>query len=104
MATTFPNSVQAFPTMQDIMASDGALIKQYQEAMQRGDVAAAQSALASIANYNNKIITADMINTVLDTCEAVQKYYNTRYSPAYVVTNTQPTNQLATDFWLEVTS
>lgn len=104
MATTFPNSVQTFPTMQDITISDGALIKQYQEAMQKGDVAAAQSALASIANYNNKIITADMLNTLLDTCKAVQEYYDTRYSPAYIVSSAQPTNQQTTDFWLEVTA
>lgn len=104
MATTFPNSVQTFPTMQDITSSDGAAIKRYQEAMQAGNISVAQSALASITNASNKLVTADLLNTVLDTCEAVQKYYNERYSPAYVVSSTQPTNQQATDFWFEVTT
>ena len=102
MATNFPN--QTFPTMQDITAADAALIKQYQDYMQAGNINAAQVALSGISNYNTKIITADLINTILDTCTEVQKYYTARYSPAYIVSSTQPTTQQPTDFWFEVTA
>ena len=101
MATNFPN--QTFPTMQDITAGDAALIKQYQDYMQAGNIKTAQSVLANIANHDSKIITSDLINSILDTCVAIQDYYNVRYSPAYIVSETQPTNQQATDFWFEVT-
>ena len=101
MATNFPN--QTFPTMQDVTAADAALSKQYQDYIRAGNINAAQSVLANIANHDSKIITADLINSILDTCVAIQDYYNVRYSPAYVVSETQPTNQQPTDFWLEVT-
>lgn len=104
MATTYPNSVQTFPTMQDITADDAVAVVAYQKAMQDGDINAARVALAGISDYNTKIITADLLNTILDTCTEVQKYYNARYSPAYIVSATQPSAQQVTDFWFEVTS
>lgn len=102
MATTFPNSVQTFPTMQDVTATDMAAIKQYQQAMQDGNLRLAQSILLTISNYDKKIITADLLNTIADTCVALEEYYATKYSPAYVVSSTQPSNQQATDFWFKV--
>lgn len=102
LATNFPN--QTFPTMQDITDADAALVASYQDYMEAGNLTAAQAALANITNHKNKIITADLINSILDTCVAIQDYYNVRYSPAYVVSETQPTNQQPTDFWFEVTA
>ena len=104
MATKYPNEIQTFPTMQDITAEDAVAVIAYQKAMQDGDINAAQVALSGVSNYNTKIITADLINTILDTCTEVQKYYTTRYSPAYIVSSTQPTTQQPTDFWFEVTA
>lgn len=104
MATKYPNEIQTFPTMQDITVEDAVAVIAYQKAMQDGDINAAQVALSGISNYNTKIITADLINTILDTCTEVQKYYITRYSPAYIVSSTQPTTQQPTDFWFEVTA
>lgn len=104
MATKYPNEIQTFPTMQDIIAEDAVAVVAYQKAMQDGDINAAQVALSGISNYNTKIITADLINTILDTCIEVQKYYTARYSPAYIVSSTQPTTQQPTDFWFEVTA
>lgn len=101
MATNFPN--QTFPTMQDITSTDAQMVASYQQAMKDGDINRAQTILATIPSYNSKIITADLLNSVLDTCTAIQDYYNKRYSPAYIVSETQPTNQQATDFWFEVT-
>ena len=104
MATSFPNAIQNFPQMIDLIASDGTLVQQYQTAMQAGNLTLAQQILDQIPNNQNKIITADYLNTINDTVVAVEKYFNVRYSPAYVVSETQPTNQQPNDFWFEVTA
>ncbi len=103
MATSFPNAIQNFPQMMDLLASDGALVQQYQTAMQAGNLTLAQQILAQIPDNQNKIITADYLNTVNDTVVAVEKYFQARYSPAYVVSNTQPSAQENGDFWFQVT-
>ena len=103
MATSFPNAIQNFPQMIDLIASDGTLVQQYQTAMQAGNLTLAQQILAQIPNNQNKIITADYLNTINDTLVAVEKYFQARYSPAYVVSNTRPVNQETGDFWFEIT-
>ena len=103
MATSYPNSVQTFPQMIDLAASDGTLVQQYQTAMQAGNLTLAKQILAQIPNNQNKIITADYLNTINDTVVAVEKYFQARYSPAYVVSNTQPSAQENGDFWFQVT-
>ena len=103
MATSFPNALQTFPQMIDLLASDGSLAQQYQTAMQAGNLALAKQILAQIPNNQNKIITADYLNTINDTVIAVEKYFQARYSPAYVVSNTQPPVQESGDFWFQVT-
>ena len=103
MATSFPNVIQTFPQMIDLTASDSALAQQYQTAMQAGNLALAKQILAQIPNNQNKIITADYLNTINDTVTAVEQYFGERYSPAYIVSENQPTYQEATDFWFEVT-
>ena len=103
MATSYPNSVQTFPQMIDLTASDGALAQQYQAAMQAGNLALAKQILAQIPNNQNKIITADYLNTINDTVLAVEQYFQARYSPAYIVSDTQPQSQEKNDFWFEIT-
>ena len=103
MATTFPNAIQNFPQMVDLIASDGALVQQYQAAMQAGNLTLAKQILDQIPNNQSKIITADYLNTINDTLVAVEKYFQTRYSPAYVVSNAQPSAQESGDFWFQVT-
>ena len=103
MATTFPNAIQTFPQMIDLTASDGPLAQQYQIAMQAGNLDLAKQILAQIPNNQNKIITADYLNTINDTVLAVEQYFQARYSPAYIVSDTQPQSQEKSDFWFEVT-
>ena len=103
MSTLFPNAIQNFPQMIDLIASDGALVQQYQTAMQAGNLTLAQQILAQIPNNQSKVITADYLNTINDTVVAVEQYFSGRYSPAYIVSENQPTYQEATDFWFEVT-
>ena len=103
MATSYPNSVQTFPQMIDLTASDGPLVQQYQIAMQAGNLALAKQILAQIPSNQSKIITADYLNTINDTVVAVEQYFKGRYSSAYIVSENQPAYQEATDFWFEVT-
>ena len=103
MSTLFPGAIQTFPQMIDLTASDGTLAQQYQAAMQAGNLTLAKQILAQIPNNQNKIITADYLNTINDTVVAVEKYFQARYSPAYVVSNTQPSAQENGDFWFQVT-
>ena len=103
MATNFPNQVDTFPTMLDITPDDAALVKQYQDAMEAGSYDVAQQALAQIPNNQQKIISAGLMNDVLDGLTATEQYFGDRYSPAYIVSETQPTFQQATDFWFHVT-
>lgn len=103
MATSFPNALQTFPQMIDLTASDGSLVQQYQSAMQAGNITLAKQILAQIPQNQSKIITADYLNTINDTLVAVEKYFQARYSPAYVVSNTQPSAQENGDFWFQVT-
>ena len=63
MASTYPNSIQSFPTMEDLTASDLALVKQFQAAMQSGNIQQAQAILTLIPNYQNKIISTSLMNT-----------------------------------------
>lgn len=103
MATDFPQRIQTFPNFQDITATDAALVKQYQQAMEDGNIAQANQYLSQITNYNNKIINAELMNTIVDTTEAVQEYYEQKFSPGYVVSTTQPASQSVGDFWFHVT-
>ena len=103
MSTLFPSEIQTFPQMIDLTASDGPLVQQYQTAMQAGNLTLAKQILAKIPNNQSKIITADYLNTINDTLVALETYFTNKYSPAYVVSTTQPVNQEATDFWFEVT-
>ena len=103
MPSLFPSEIQTFPQMIDLTASDGSLVQQYQSAMQAGNITLAKQILAQIPNNQSKIITADYLNTINDTVVAVEKYFQARYSPAYVVSNTQPSAQESGDFWFQVT-
>lgn len=100
--TTFPNSTQTFKTYKDITASDAPLIKQYQDAIQQGKVTTAAEILAQITEGSAKIITADDINTIVDTLYAVEQYFANRYASTYVVQETQPTGQREGDLWFQI--
>lgn len=99
----FPDEIITFPTMQDITESDCELIAQYQTAIQNQDLETAGSILEQIENYSLKIISANYLNSLSTTVYNVENYYLNRYSPAYIVSSTQPISQEDTDFWFEIT-
>ena len=103
MATKFPSQVDTFPTMLDITADDAELVKQYQDAMAAGSYDVAQQALTQIPNGQQKIISAGLMNDVLDGLTATEQYFGDRYSPAYIVSETKPVYQEPTDFWFHIT-
>ena len=102
MATSFPNSIQNFPTMMNLTSNDITAVKNYQQAILDNNFALAAQYLSSIINGDKKIITADYINTINDTIVALENYYLQKWSPAYVVSSSQPSSQDTGDFWLQV--
>lgn len=104
MATTFPDSIQTFPTMLNLTSDDVALVKNYQQAILDNNFSLAAQILVSISDGDKKLITAEYINTIFDTMVALQNFYEQRWSPAYVVSSSQPLSQEDGDFWLQVVS
>ena len=102
MPSSYPNSIQLFPTMQDMTASDALLVTQFQQAMQAGDISLTQTILAQITDKDTKIISAELLNTAWDTLVALQKQFITKYSPAYIISETQPADQEIGDYWFKV--
>lgn len=91
--TTFPDTEQSFVEMIDMNSSDGALMTQYQTAMQNGDFATARTVLTQIPNYNNKILDSIKMNTLFDTTVALERFYKTNVEP-YIETKQQEWEQL----------
>lgn len=102
MPSSYPNSIQNFPIMQDMTASDALLVSQFQQAMQAGNIPLAQTILAQITDKDKKIISAELLNTAWDTLVALQRQFITKYSPAYIISETQPADQEIGDYWFEV--
>ena len=79
--TLFPDSIQTFTNFLNITASDAQLIQQYQTAIQSGDLETAQNIYAQIPNGSQKIINAQKLNTIINTCEALENFYKTDVQP-----------------------
>ena len=95
--TTFPDSQQTFVEMIDMNSSDGALMTQYQTAMQNGDFATARTVLSQIPNYNNKLLDSVKMNTLFDTTVALERFYQTNVEP-YIEEKQQEWEQLVALF------
>ena len=79
--TTYPNTVDTFTQFLDILASDGDLVKQYQIAMQNGDMATANTILQQIPAYRQKLLTAQDLNKFIDAIVATERFYKTDIIP-----------------------
>lgn len=79
--TNFPESVDTFPNYLDILATDGALIAQYYQAIQQGDQAKATEILQQIPAYTQKRITATDLNKLMQAVLAVERFYKTNVEP-----------------------
>lgn len=97
--TSFPNSVQTFQTMMDVLQSDAPLIKQWHDAIQAQNFAQAATIWQQIPNASQKLLTAQILNTAFDTTVAAERYFLEKWSPAIVIQATQPTIQETNDYW-----
>ena len=79
--TTFPDQEQSFVEMEDITTGDATLLSQYQQAMLQGNFQAARQALSQMTNANNKLIDSVKINTLFDTCVALERFYKSDIEP-----------------------
>ena len=70
--TTFPDQEQSFVEMEDITDGDAVALTNYQNAMKQGDFQAAQQALSSMTNANNKLIKVRIAG---DTCDGDDVYF-----------------------------
>ena len=61
--------------------SDSAAVSGYQAAMEAGNTSLAQQYYSQIANADQKFIDATKMNTIMDTCVAVQRFYLTDIKP-----------------------
>lgn len=73
--TNFPNSLDQFMTFVNIVATDGPLIAQYQQAMEAGNTTLANQILTQIPQGTQKIITATDLNTLSQAMLAVERFY-----------------------------
>jgi len=99
--TTFPNSEQTFSTMLDISQSDAILVKQYHDAILNQDFALANSILTQIPNVSQQFLTSQIVNIAFETSVALERYFLDRWSPAYIVSSTEPLGQETGDFWFD---
>lgn len=74
--TVFPDQVQTFVNMLNITREDGSLVANFQKAMQDGDITTAQSYYNRIENADRKFLDANKLNELIDTCEAVERFYD----------------------------
>lgn len=79
--TNFPSSLDQFMTFLNIVASDGPLIAQYQQAMEAGNTTLANQILTQIPQGTQKIITATDLNTLSQAILAVERFYLTDIEP-----------------------
>lgn len=102
MSTKFPDNIQTFGRFQDMTYNDWEMLSQYRQAMADSDFATAQQALRGISKLKNKLLTNGFMNDMLDTCYAVQDFFDNRQVPDYVVSMVEPSWQKNGDLWFEL--
>lgn len=102
LQTSFPDQIQQFPEMEDITADDIALVNQYQQYMLAGNFASANGVLQQIQDADKKILKAETINLMGDTTMALERSFQARYGPFYIVSETQPASQKTGDLWFQI--
>lgn len=71
--------------MQNIIAADGVNLKGFQDAMEAGNTQLAQQYYAQITDADSKFIDAAKLNTLFQTCVALQRFYQIDVQP-YITT------------------
>lgn len=79
--TSFPDEIQTFVTMLNMAVSDASAVNGYQQAMRNGNYSLAQQYFNQINNGSSKIMDANKINTLMQTCIALQRFYESDIQP-----------------------
>lgn len=79
--TNFPDNIDTWTQWLNIVASDGTLILQYQQALQAGNTVLANQILAQIPSATQKIITATDLNKMSQAIQALERFYKTDIIP-----------------------
>lgn len=72
--TIFPDAIQPLPLYEDLTEADANNYQGYLNAVRAGQWSAARNYLSQITNIGNKALTAEKMNTMLDTISALQQY------------------------------
>ena len=83
--TQFPQKVDNFSAFLNMSQNDYQLVKQYQEAIQVGDMTLAQQIFNQIPQGSQKIITALRLNQLREAILAMEEFYGTDVKP-YITT------------------
>lgn len=67
--------------MLNMTVNDAEAVSGYQAAMEAGNTSLAQQYYAQITNANQKFVDAEKMNTLMDTCVALQRFYLTDIKP-----------------------
>lgn len=86
-ATTFPDSFQAIEEFLDITPADANNLINFQTNYLAGNTQVAQTFLQAIPNYSQKLITAQKMNQISDTIQALEKFYGSDITT--IITNKQ---------------
>lgn len=79
--TNFPESNDSFTQFLDIIATDGALIKEYKDAVASGNQTVAMQKLQQIPAYRQKLLTAEDLNKFADALIALERFYDSDITP-----------------------
>lgn len=79
--TTFPDSIQSFVTMLNMTVEDAEYVKGYQEAVLNNDTASQIYFYSKIVDAPQKFIDSGKINTLMQTCMALERFYGTEIEP-----------------------
>lgn len=72
--TIFPDAIQPLPLYEDLTEADANNYQGYLNAVRMGQWSTARNYLSQITNIGNKALTAEKMNTMLDTISALQQY------------------------------
>lgn len=79
--TSFPDQIQTFVTMLNMTVADANVVNGYQLAMRSGDYTLARQYFNQITNGSAKMVDAEKMNTLMQTCIAIQRFYQSDIEP-----------------------
>ena len=79
--TVFPNDLDTFVNLMNIVSTDGPLVRLVQQQLMDGNFSGAQETLSQIQFASKKILTAEYFNKMRDCILALERFYKTDIGP-----------------------